>query len=170
MLTPPLRRRMACWLYEGVLMFGVLVISGLIFSIAMQMRHALEHRHAMQAFLVVVCGVYFVWFWVRGHTLAMKTWHIRITDRHGRPLGYGRALWRYLLCWVWFLPPLGLSAWLGLGKTGRAEVYVLALGWVLVWALLSRLQPQGQFWHDMLAGTRLIDARPQPAGTDSSAP
>ena len=34
------------------------------------------------------------------------------------------------------------------------------LGWVAVWALLSRFQPQRQFWHDVWAGTRLIDVQP----------
>jgi hypothetical protein len=27
-----------------------------------------------------------------------------------------------------------------------------------VWAVLSRFHPQRQFWHDALAGTRLVDA------------
>ncbi|MNY83104.1 hypothetical protein D3C86_2256390 [compost metagenome] len=30
------------------------------------------------------------------------------------------------------------------------------LGWIVVWALLSRLHPQRQFLHDVLAGTRLV--------------
>ena len=156
MPAPPLRRRMACWLYEGVLMFGVVVAAGLVFSIAAQMRHALEHRHAMQAFLFLVCGIYFCWFWSKGQTLAMKTWRIGITDRQGRPLTQARAAWRYLLCWLWFLPPLALSAPFHLPA---AEVGVLTMGWIAVWALLSRFQPEGQFWHDVLAGTRLTDAR-----------
>ena len=36
------------------------------------------------------------------------------------------------------------------------EVAVLTLGWIIVWALLSRFHPQRQFWHDARAGTRLI--------------
>ena len=43
------------------------------------------------------------------------------------------------------------------------EVSVLMTGWVLVWALLSRFQREQQFWHDVLAGTRLIDVQPDPA-------
>ena len=34
--------------------------------------------------LVVVLGIYFVWCWMRGQTLAMKTWGIRVVDRQGR--------------------------------------------------------------------------------------
>ena len=35
--------------------------------------------------MFVVLGIYFVWFWSRGQTLAMKTWHIRLVDAQGRP-------------------------------------------------------------------------------------
>jgi hypothetical protein len=31
---------------------------------------------------------------------------------------------------------------------------------VLAYAALSRLSPEGQFWHDMVCGTRLVDVRP----------
>ncbi len=61
-----------------------------------------SRRHLLQAFLFVVFGVYFVWFWSKGQTLAMKTWGIRIVDRFGRSLTQGRALLRYLLSWVRF--------------------------------------------------------------------
>ena len=148
---------MACWLYEGLLLFGVVFFAGYLFSALTQMRNALDNRHALQAFLFIVFGIYFAWFWSKGQTLAMKTWHIRVVDRAGRPLTQARALWRYLLSWVWLLPPLAAMAPFQLPA---GEVAVLLTGWVLVWALLSRLQPQRQFWHDVWAGTRLIDVSP----------
>ena len=154
--TPSLRRRMACWLYEGMLMFGVVFIAGYLFSTLSQTRNALDNRHAQQAFLFVVFGIYFVWFWSRGQTLAMKTWHIRIVDRQGRPLRQGRALLRYVLGWLWFLPPMAALAAFHLQA---AEMAVILIGWVAVWALLSRFHPQRQFLHDALAGTRLVDSR-----------
>ena len=153
LLAPPLRRRMACWLYEGMLMFGVVFIAGYLFSTLTQTRHGLDNRHGLQAFLFLVFGIYFTWFWSRGHTLAMKTWHIRVVDRNGRPLTQGRALLRYLLSWLWFLPPLAAIAPFGLSG---GEALVILGGWVVVWALLSRFHPQRQFLHDALAGTRLI--------------
>jgi uncharacterized RDD family membrane protein YckC len=156
--APSLPRRMACWLYEGMLLFGVVFIAGYLFSALTQTRHALDNRHAQQAFLFLVFGIYFTWFWAKGQTLAMKTWHIRVVDRFGRPLTQGRALLRYLLSWLWFLPPLATTQ---LHPFGTAEVTVLALGWIAVWAILARFHPQRQFWHDALAGTRLVhDDRP----------
>jgi len=151
---------MACWLYEGMLLFGVVFIAGYLFSTLTQTRHALDNRHALQAFLFVVFGIYFVWFWSRGYTLAMKTWHIRVVDRQGRTISQTRALLRYVLSWLWFLPPLAAYA------AGVPALTTLALQalWVVLWALASRLHPERQFWHDALAGTRLVHLElPTPA-------
>lgn len=148
---------MACWMYEGLLMFGVVFIAGYLFGTLSQTRNALDNRHALQAFLFVIFGIYFVWFWARGQTLAMKTWNIRVVDTQGARLSQKRALLRYALSWLWFLPPLAVS-WL-FGLTGQ-EAAVLALGWVAIWAILSRFHPDRQFWHDALAGTRLVSSPP----------
>jgi uncharacterized RDD family membrane protein YckC len=154
--APSLARRMACWLYEGLLLFGVVFIAGYLFSTLSQTRHALDNRHGLQAFLFLVLGIYFTWFWHRGQTLAMKTWHIRVLDTQGRALSQPRALLRYLLSWLWFVPPLALTWPLGLPAL---EIALLTIGWIAIWALLSRFHPQRQFWHDALAGTRLVSTR-----------
>lgn len=141
-------------------MFGVVFIAGYLFGTLSQTRNAMDNRHALQAFLFVVFGIYFTWFWSKGQTLAMKTWHIRLVDRHAAPVSQARALLRYGLSWVWLLPPLALAVPLALTGT---ELAVLMAGWVLVWALLSRLHPQRQFWHDAWAGTRLVSVAPRAA-------
>jgi uncharacterized RDD family membrane protein YckC len=44
--------------------------------------------------------------------------------------------------------------WIGLTPL---EIGVITfIGWVPIWAILSRFHPLGQFWHDALAGTRLV--------------
>ena len=144
---------MACWLYEGILMFGVVFIAGYLFGTLSQTRHAMNNRHGLQAFVFLVFGVYFVWFWAKGQTLAMKTWNIRIVDAQGGAISQQRALLRYAFSWIWFLPPLGMS-WL-LDLSSRGGVF-LTFGWVAIWAILARFHPQRQFWHDAGAGTRLI--------------
>jgi uncharacterized RDD family membrane protein YckC len=157
-MAPPLMRRMASWLYEGMLLFGVVFIAGYLFSALTQTRHALDNRHWQQAFLFTVFGVYFVWFWSKGQTLAMKTWHIRVVDATGLPLTQARALARYLLSWLWFLPPLAAAGLFGLPG---GELAVILVGWVLFWAILSRFHVQRQFVHDALAGTRLVHFKPE---------
>ena len=151
--TPSLSRRMACWLYEGLLLLGPVFIASYLFVTLSQTHNAMDHRHALQAFLFVVFGIYFVWLWAKGQTLAMKTWHIRVVDRSGQSITQARALLRYVWSWLWFLPALAAMAPF---KLSGAESAIIVLGWVAVWAILSRFHPQQQFWHDALAGTRLV--------------
>jgi uncharacterized RDD family membrane protein YckC len=149
---------MACWLYEGMLLFGIAFAAGLVFSVAGQMRSGIdERRPLLMAFVVIVVGIYFSWCWAKGQTLAMRTWRIRVVDREGRPLTQLRALFRYACSWLWFLPPIAFVAPL---KLSASEIGAAMLGWVVLWALASRLHPQRQFWHDALAGTRLVPAEP----------
>ena len=153
--APSIKRRMACWLYEGMLLFGVVFIAGYLFSSLSQTRHALDNRPGLQAFLFLVLGIYFTWFWHRGQTLAMKTWHVKVVSAQGLPLSQSRALLRYVLSWVWFLPPLLLTIPLGWPP---GSIGLLIFVWIFVWAWLSRFHPQRQFWHDAWAGTRLVSA------------
>jgi len=147
---------MLAWIYEGVLAFGIVVAAG---ALALITTSLLPHglgRPVTQAILFVTLGIYFGWCWSRGQTLAMKTWRIRIVGRTGRPPSQARALLRYVLCWIWFAPPLALAA---LVELSALQIAVAAVVWIALWALASRLHPQRQFWHDAWAGTRLIDTR-----------
>jgi len=156
---PGLLRRMAAFMYEGVVLFGVVFVAGYFFSAMTQQRHALQGQHALQAFLFAVLGIYFAWFWSRGgQTVAMKAWHIRVLDLQGRPLTQARALARYVLSWLWFLPAL-LSAWL-LGVHSTAAIFGCLIAGVVAYALLSRIQPQQQFLHDVICGTQLVTQLP----------
>jgi uncharacterized RDD family membrane protein YckC len=113
----------------------------------------------LQAFLFVVLGIYFVWFWSHGgQTVAMKTWHIRLVATDGGPVSQWRAAARFLLSWLWFLPALAIAHAAGLHSAG-AMFGTMAAG-VLVFAALSFLHPQRQYWHDALCGTRLVTWRP----------
>ncbi|WP_017450637.1 RDD family protein [Herbaspirillum rubrisubalbicans] len=158
--TPSLRRRLSSMLYESMLLFGVLFMSAWLFSTLLQQRNALYLRHALEFWLFLVLGVYFIWFWTHGgQTLAMKTWRFKVVDRAGQPLGRGRAALRFLLAWLWILPGLALASVL------RGHPWLLVLipaANILLWALTSRLDPRGQFLHDRLAGTRLVDVIQSP--------
>jgi uncharacterized RDD family membrane protein YckC len=159
--APSVRRRLASFLYEGVLLFGVLMIADYLFASLTQQRHALQQRQLGMAFLFVVLGIYFAWFWSRsGQTLAMKTWHIRVVRHDGARLTQWRALLRYLAAWLWFLPPLAVVAAIGVTKLGGGGTFAVVAAYVLAYALLARLHPQRQFLHDVLSGTRLVDSRP----------
>jgi uncharacterized RDD family membrane protein YckC len=157
--TPGLARRLACFLYEGVLLFGIVMVTGLIYGVLMQQRHALSGADGLKAVLFVVLGGYFVFFWCRsGQTLALLTWHIRLVTLSGAPVTPLRALARYLLSWLWFLPALALVHFWGLH--GASAIGGAVLTGVLGYASLTRLHPDRQYWHDAVCRTRLISWYP----------
>jgi uncharacterized RDD family membrane protein YckC len=131
--APGLGRRLACVLYESLLLAAVCLIAAFPFVPLTRALDPMLAKPLLQAYLVLVAGSYFTLFWRRGQTLAMKTWRIRMETRLGGPVGRRQAWLRYLLA--------GLN------------LLAFGLGW---WsALLAR---DGQFLQDRLAGTRLVSA------------
>jgi uncharacterized RDD family membrane protein YckC len=157
--TPGLGRRLAALVYEGLLLFGVLMLAGWLYGGLTQQRHALEGRLGLQAFLFLVLAVYFVWFWTHGgQTVALKAWRMKVIAANGQPLTQGRALARYALSWLWFLPSLAAVQLAGL-HSGAAIATTLAAG-ALTYAATIYLHPQRQYLHDVLCGTRIVDVAP----------
>ena len=159
--TPSLSRRMACFVYEGLILFGVGLIPGAIGAMFVALtghQHPLQSDSALRVITFAIYAVYFTWFWsVRGQTLPMQTWHIRVVTATGQPLTQARALWRFVASCAWFAPAAllasmnGWARWQGLAAIGVG---------VAAYALLALLHPQRQFWHDALCGTRLIQESP----------
>lgn len=155
--TPGLWRRLAAFTYEGVLLFGVVMAAGLVYAAATRQSHALAGQSGLQAWLFFVLGLYFCWFWGRhGQTLAMRTWHIRLVAADGGAPTWPRVLARYLLAWLWFLPALA-AVYLAQIRSGWAVSFIVIVG-VFAYAALAWLHPSRQFFHDVLCGTRLVDA------------
>ena len=154
----PLRRRMAAFIYEGVLLFGLVMVAGAIYSVSVGQLHALRGRTGMMATQFLALALYFIWFWTHGgQTLAMKTWQVRLLTQEGRPVGLWPACVRFVLAWLWFMP-----AWLGSWLAGWHQSKLLfgaMLVWVIMYAALTRLLPQQQFLHDVICRTRVIDHR-----------
>ncbi|WP_197427847.1 RDD family protein [Burkholderia savannae] len=153
---PSVRRRLAALAYESLLLFGVVFFAGLAFGVTLQQRNGLERHNLLAAWIAVVVGAYFVWFWTHGgQTLPMKTWRLRVETARGAPLSAGRALVRYALGWLWFLPPLALHPLAGFSVP---RTLAAAAVWFALWTLAARLHPSRQFPHDRLARTRIVDA------------
>jgi uncharacterized RDD family membrane protein YckC len=158
--TPSLARRMACFLYEATLLFGLALIPGVlgaIFFAQTGQRHPLQSDTALRLYALVLYGVYFVWLWSkRGQTLAMQTWKICLVTAGGARLSQARALARYVVCCcVWFGPATAISS--ALHWPPARSLAAVAAG-IAGWALLALLEPERQFWHDWLCRTRLVKA------------
>ncbi|MDR3101575.1 MAG: RDD family protein [Paraburkholderia sp.] len=155
---PPVtvRRRLAALLYESVLLFGVIFVAGLAFSLVLQQRNGYTHHRLMAAWIALVAGVYFVGLWHRGgQTLPMKTWRLRVSGPDGAPPSAGRATLRYFAAWLWFLPPLALHPLLNLTVP---HTLALAAAWFALYVVNARFAPGRQFLHDRIAGTRIVAA------------
>lgn len=157
--APALSRRLACFLYEGALLFGVVMAAGFAYAVLTRQQHALVGTTGLQALLFVVLGIYFAGCWSRGgQTLAMQTWHVRVVMTSGQRLSLARALCRYLLAWLWFVPAL-----LGVRLAGLKEplpIFSAMIAGMAAYAALTWLRPDRQYWHDAVCGTRLVAARP----------
>jgi uncharacterized RDD family membrane protein YckC len=150
-----IRRRLAAFVYEGILLFGIVFAAGLAFGVVMQQRNGLAYHNQLSAWIAVVVGVYFVGLWhASGQTLPMKTWRLRVVGPGDTPPSLGRAIIRYLAAWLWFLPPLALHPLLGLTLP---HTLIATAAWFVLWAASARLGTARQFPHDRIAGTRVVD-------------
>ena len=136
--APALARRLASGLYELLLLVALVFIATFPFLALFGDATQGWRRHALQAWVVVVWGAYFAWFWTHGgQTLPMKVWRLRLVREDGRAVPVPQAIHRYLIAVLGFCAA-GLGFW---------------------WALWDR---DRQFLHDRLAGTALVDAKGNP--------
>ncbi len=156
--TPNRLRRFACMMYEAVLLFGVVFLAGYLLDTLTQSKNALELRGARQAWLFVAIGAYFVLcLRRRGQTLPMKTWNIRLVDRDGNTPSTTRLMLRYVLVWPLVLAGAAV-VWAAASATGwpSMDMFIVAAPFtIFIW---SWLDPDGQFLHDRILGTRLRNA------------
>jgi uncharacterized RDD family membrane protein YckC len=163
---PTVKRRLIVMVYETFLLLAVEMLAVALYLLVTRNSHAPLAQYGMKIFLFLVTGAYFVWSWTdSGHTLAMKTWRLRLTADGQASVPLRTAALRYLLAWGWFLPALIVCGLFGL--TGKLEVSIAVGAGVLAWGLTAFLDKDRQFLHDRLAGTRLVQL---PKATRVTAP
>jgi len=155
--APSIRRRLAALSYEALLILAVLLIAA--FPLAGFKGATLQgvpHLLA-QAYFLCIAATYFTWFWRRGgQTLAMKTWRFRVTSTSGRPLTFVRALGRFGCAFLLYGPAiLGLVLLFFPSRVSPA-IAMWAFLPMLATILWARFDPDHQFLHDRMAGTRLV--------------
>jgi uncharacterized RDD family membrane protein YckC len=128
--TPGLPRRLASMVYEAVLLFAVGFFAAWLFFFASGGRDATAGwaRYALQLFISIVFAGYFLWSWLRGG----QTLAMKAWRIRLVEVTPAKALLRFVLAAV--LVPSLIS---------------------IFWSLFD---PEKQFLHDRLAGTRLTNA------------
>ncbi len=141
--------------YETMLLFGVTFITMFAFLKLISPQPHSFLLYALQLWLFLAIGCYFVWIWSHGgQTLAMKTWRIQLVMKSGAPVNVKHATARYILAWLWFMPGL-VIAWLCNAR--QWMMILIPSANMALWALTIYLDPDRQFLHDRLAGTKLIE-------------
>lgn len=104
-------------------------------------------------------GLYCIGFWSGGRrTLPMKTWHLALVRSDGSTVDTRTAVVRYLCAWIGPVTSLGAYAALQPLGLGAHAAWPLLIGYV--WPLFD---PDRQFLHDRLAGTRIVMERADPS-------
>ena len=135
MNSPGFFRLLSSLFYDALLVLALLFVATFIFLTIFGSATEPPYRYYLQVYLWGVAGLYFVWCWSHGQTLAMQAWRIRLVDRAGRPVSAALAIQRYLL----------------------ASLGLLAAGVGFFWALADR---DHRFLHDRLLGLRLVVDKP----------
>lgn len=136
-----LARRITSLLYEGLVVFSILLIGFLLPQSVFYSFGLYMGGKGLMLHIIALLMVYFLWCWLNGgQTLPMKTWKLQIVSADGQRLRPLQALLRYLTAWPSIL-------FFGLG---------------IFWALIDK---DKQFLHDRLAGTRIIYLAPATAQT-----
>ncbi|MEJ2602502.1 MAG: RDD family protein [Gammaproteobacteria bacterium] len=126
-----LPRRLAAILYDTLLVIAIVFLGTLPLVLLNDGEAIAEGSWWYRGYLLLLVGGYFVFFWMRGETLGMKSWRMRLvpmaTDRITAGVAISRAL-ASVLSWL----PLGAG---------------------FLWCLVDR---EGLAWHDRLSRTRLV--------------
>jgi uncharacterized RDD family membrane protein YckC len=103
--------------------------------------------------VLVAMAAYFVWSWTGGRrTLAMKTWRMALVRADAGKVGARTAITRFAAAWIG--PAAALAAYLLLAPAGLGAQAAWLLAVNYAWALVD---PERQFLHDRIAGTRLVN-------------
>ena len=158
LVTPSIFRRLATLLYEALLLLALIVIASFpAAGLKGATLYGIPHL-IFQAYLLFVSASYFTWFWRHGgQTLAMKTWRFRVVDFQGHKLNLARALARFVLA-LFFYGPACVGVMLLFFPDRISRVIIMWTFLPMVATLLwARFDADGQFLHDRMAGTRLVN-------------
>jgi uncharacterized RDD family membrane protein YckC len=128
----PLPRRLLIMFYDGVILFGLLIVAS-----AIALPFGSVEKSAFQDFwftvwLLLVCFAYLGSCWrYRGMTLGMRAWKIRLVSGDDQMISWPRCILRFIVAMI--------------------SLAVFGLGFI--WILVDKKK---RSWHDLVAGTLMI--------------
>jgi uncharacterized RDD family membrane protein YckC len=160
-------RRYAALGYEGLLLAAIVLLVGFLTLPAVRPASGerpvlavppLSARVLSACFVFAAAGLYCTWSWTGGRrTLPMKTWRLAIVRADGGAVDAKTAVGRYVAAWIGPGASLLAYAVLQPAHLGAQAAWLVPLGYL--WPLVD---PDRQFLHDRIAGTRIVMASPDP--------
>lgn len=155
-------RRLGALLYELLLLVAIVFVASFLVLPLISPGHsgtvdalsvpALPERVALFLMLFAILAWYFVWSWTGGRrTLPMKTWRLKLVLANGHSLPAKVALLRYLASWIG--PVSSLATYAVLHRYGYGAHALWLIAFNFLWAFVD---PERQFLHDRIAGTRIV--------------
>jgi uncharacterized RDD family membrane protein YckC len=105
-----LLRLLGSWLYDFLLLFAVLLLAVIIYTIPAQMFAHVDSTQTSNlstteftgpvfyVYMFLVSWFFFAWFWTHGgQTLGLRTWSLRLQTTDGYALNWMQTLLRFLI-------------------------------------------------------------------------
>ncbi len=167
--TASLWRILAAWLYDGMLLFAVLLLTSAIYILPQQLAMPVDASNPQNlsvshfsgplfySLLLLISYFFFAWFWTHGgQTLGLKAWSLRVQTMEGRSISWTQALIRYFTAaapWI-----LALFIYAQLDKTAmlssQSKYWVLLTGFSgLLWALIDK---KNRTLQDIFSASRIV--------------
>lgn len=158
--TPSVKRRLIAMVYESLLLFAVELAAVAVYTLVTFAVQSAWLDKGRVLVVVLTAAAYFIHAWTgSGHTLAMKTWRIKVVMLGQATVPRPVAIRRFIYAWGFFAPALliiGVTD-LSASAAGTRTSLLILLANIVLWAMTAFLDKDRQFLHDKLAGTRLIE-------------
>ena len=152
-----LTRRIAAMIYDGLLLFAILMLASVPFVIPLGEGEDMEstHRLVYQLAMAGVIYAFFVGYWTtRGRTLGMQSWGLQIVNNDGRIPTLGQSTLRFFAASVpWACLVLGLYLLFFMDQLVPAIVAWIVTGLGFTWQLVDKARLGLQ---DRFSGTRIV--------------
>jgi uncharacterized RDD family membrane protein YckC len=158
--TPSLKRRLISMVYESLLLAAVEIFAVAVYTLLTLNTHSFLTSLGLNLVVILTAGAYFVHSWSgSGHTLAMKTWRIKVIKVGEVSVPKRVAIIRFVVALGSVMPALVIIHFTHLmtSSAGTRTAIGILLANIILWALTVFLDKDRQFLHDRVAGTRLIE-------------
>ncbi len=157
MQSAGLTRRIAAMVYDGLLLFAILMLASLPFVVPLGEEEEMQSTYKLvyQLAMAGVIYAYFVGYWKsRGRTLGMQSWGLQIVNNDGQLPTLGQSTLRFVAASApWACLVLGIYLLVYQDQLAAAILSWACFALGYVWQLWDKA---GLGLQDRFSGTRIV--------------